>query len=213
MPTCRVAQSVNVAPLCNNSIMARVVGRQANNQDVFVWSLFQLGGRERAVDVEEIFLKCFELAPARLGWRTRPEIPDYKKISKALQSVEAKTHVGLIEKIDQYHRRLTVMGIKWIEANRGVLESRYGGAPVIASTKSPHERLRRRIRESRVFSSPSPSIIEIAEILECSPASVFSVWQSRLTQVEVAGQALSDNDLTSFSNRIREVLKENGIAI
>ena len=46
------------------------------------------------MDVEEIYLKCFEIAPARLGWRTRPEIPDYKKISKALQSVEAKTHTG-----------------------------------------------------------------------------------------------------------------------
>lgn len=202
-----------VTPLCNNCEMAPVVGRQANNQDVFVWALSQLGGSERAVDVEEIFIKCFELAPARLGWRTHPEIPDYKKISKALQSVEAKTHVGLIEKTDQYHRRLTALGINWIEANRGVLESRYGGAPVIASTKSPHERLRRRIRESRVFSSPSPSLVEIAEILECSPASVSSVWQSRLTQVEVAAQALSDNDLSSFLIRIREVLKENGMAI
>ena len=193
--------------------MALVIGRQANNQDVFVWALSQLGGGDRPVDVEDIFIKCFELAPARLGWRTRPEIPDYKKISKALQSVEAKTHVGLIEKIDQYHRRLTTAGISWIEANRSVLEARYGGAPVVASTYSPHERLRRRIRESKVFSSPSPSLIEIAEVLECSPASGVSVWQSRVTQVDVAAQALSDHDLTEFLNRIRDVLKKNGVEV
>ena len=193
--------------------MASVIGRQANNQDVFLWALSQLGGGDRPVDVEDIFIKCFELAPARLGWRTRPEIPDYKKISKALQSVEAKTHVGLIEKIDQYHRRLTSAGIGWIEANLAVLEARYGGAPVVASTRSPHERLRRRLRESKVFSSQSPSLIEIAEVLECSPASGVSVWQSRVTQVDVAAQSLSDSELTEFLNRIRDVLKKNGVAV
>ncbi len=66
---------------------------QPNNQDVFVWALYLLGGADRGVDVEEIYLKCFELAPARLGWRTRPDLPDYKKASKALQSIEAKTHI------------------------------------------------------------------------------------------------------------------------
>ena len=68
---------------------------EANNQDVFVWALYLLGGADKDVDVEEIYLKCFELAPARLGWRTHPEIADYKKTSKALQSIEATTHVEL----------------------------------------------------------------------------------------------------------------------
>ena len=193
--------------------MAQVVGRQANNQDVFIWALFQLGGSERPVDVEDIFLKCFELAPSRLGWRTRPEIPDYKKISKALQSVEASTHVGLIEKIDQYHRRLTVLGLEWIEVNRAVLAARYGGTPVPASTRSPHERLRRRIRESNILLSAEPSLVKVAEVLECSPASSDAVWRSRLTQVDVAAKSLSDMELLEFVGRVREVLSRNGVLL
>ena len=55
-----------------------------NNQDVFVWALYLLGGADQDVDVEAIYLKCFELAPARLAWRTRPDLPDYKKISTSL---------------------------------------------------------------------------------------------------------------------------------
>lgn len=61
----------------------------ANNNDLLVWSLFLLDGAEKWVDVENIYLKAFELGPARLSWRTRADIPDYKKVSKALQSVEA----------------------------------------------------------------------------------------------------------------------------
>jgi hypothetical protein len=95
---------------------------EANNQDVFVWALYLLGGADRDVDVEEIYLKCFELAPARLGWRTHPEIPDYKKTSKALQSIEATTHVGLLHRPHKYSRRLTLEGIKWVEAYKEILE-------------------------------------------------------------------------------------------
>lgn len=67
---------------------------EANNQDVFIWALYLLGGADRDVDVENIYLKSFELTPARLGWRTRPDPPDYKKTAKALQSIEATTHIG-----------------------------------------------------------------------------------------------------------------------
>ena len=189
-----------------------VISRQMNNQDVFVWALFLLGGSERPIDVEEIYLKCFELAPARLGWRTRPEIPDYKKIAKALQSVEAKTHIGLIEKLDQYHRRLTLSGTQWISENRTVLESRYGSSPVAASMKSPHERLRRRITDSPILHKDEISLIEVAELLECSPASSSSVWQSRVTQMEVAAVTLGDEGLKAFLGRVRKLLEESGFS-
>ena len=97
-----------------------------NNQDVFVWALFQLGGAEHDVDVEAIFLRSFDLAPARLGWRTRPDLPDYKKAAKALQSVESKTHVGLVHRTSPYLRRLTTAGTVWVEQNRSILERRQG---------------------------------------------------------------------------------------
>lgn len=56
---------------------------RASNSELFVWALYLLGGAEHDVDVEDIYLKCFAIAPARLGWRTKPEIPDYKKNSKS----------------------------------------------------------------------------------------------------------------------------------
>ena len=62
----------------------------ANNQDVFLWALYVLGGADRDVDVEDIYLKCFEMAPARLGWRTQPQLPQYKKLRRHLNRSKQK---------------------------------------------------------------------------------------------------------------------------
>lgn len=60
------------------------------NSDVFLWALFELGGADEFVDVEAVFIKAFELAPLRLSWRTRPDLPDLKKCSKALRDAEGQ---------------------------------------------------------------------------------------------------------------------------
>ena len=123
-----------------------------NNQDALVFALYLLGGADKDVDVEDMFLKCHELAPARLSWRTRPDIPDYKKVSKALQSVEASTHVGLFHHTNQYSRRLTVDGNRWCETYISILERVYTKAPVQASKNTNmHERKRHEIKNSQVW--------------------------------------------------------------
>lgn len=174
-----------------------------NNQDVFIWSLFQLGGAEHDVDVEAIFLRSFDLAPARLGWRTRPDLPDYKKAAKALQSVESRTHVGLVHRTSPYLRRLTTAGALWVEQNRLILERTYnGGAPVRAAPTNEHERRRRMTRGSTAFtdwSAGRPIRIEaLADALECSPASPETVWASRILELERAAAVLADAELADF---------------
>jgi len=123
-----------------------------NNQEVFMLALYELSGATTSVDVEDIYMRAFEIAPARLAWRTRPELPDYKKISKALQAVEAKTHIGLVLKVDEHHRRLTPEGVAWTERYMDVLKNLYGGnVPVEPSSKNIHEALRKRVHASPAF--------------------------------------------------------------
>jgi hypothetical protein len=185
-----------------------------NNQDAFIWSLHLLGGSDRQIDVEDLFLKCFEIAPARLGWRTRPELPDYKKISKALQSVEAKTHCGLVQKIDQYHRRLTIAGVNWVLGNEVILKKVYGGEKAVtASNNSTFERKRTRLRKHSAWSTDEPDLTSLADALECTPLSGLSVWRTRLTELERTAQVLKDDDLTAKVAVFKEVLRKNGIAI
>ena len=179
---------------------------EANNQDVFVWALYLLGGADKDVDVEEIYLKCFELAPARLGWRTHPEIPDYKKTSKALQSIEATTHVGLLHRPHKYSRRLTLEGIKWVEAYKEILEKNYSKAIVLASkTTNQHERKRHELKKSDAWAKflMDPSTVEISDAaaaLQCSAASPMSVWSGRVNDLRRTGDLLSDDLILNFAD-------------
>lgn len=179
---------------------------EANNQDVFVWALYLLGGADKDVDVEEIYLKCFELAPARLGWRTHPEIPDYKKTSKALQSIEATTHVGLLHRPHKYSRRLTLEGVKWVEAYKVILEKNYSKTIVLASkTTNQHERKRHELKKSDAWAKflIDPSTVEMSDAaaaLQCSAASPLSVWSGRVNDLRRTGDLLSDESILNFAD-------------
>lgn len=179
-----------------------------NNQDVFLWALYLLGGSDMDVDVEEIYLKCFELAPARLGWRTHPDIPDYKKAAKALQSVEASTHIGLVHKPHKFSRRLTVAGVRWVESYKEILEENYSHKPVMASkTSNNYERIRQEILKSHAWLTYKElneiqDIADAAAALQCSPASPKSTWRSRINNLKRASDVLKDNDLLEFAELI-----------
>jgi hypothetical protein len=188
--------------------MIRTAKATADNQDVFIWTLYQLGGSDRSVDVEEIFLRAFEIAPARFGWRTRPDIPDYKKIAKALQTVEADSHVGLVRKVDRYTRRLTPEGAAWVADNYAVLERLYGGSSAVAAqANNAHAEIARRVRDSRAFQTwhagHTPALADAALAVDCSAASSDSLWARRCDEIVRAGQVLSDSELESFGNTMR----------
>jgi hypothetical protein len=179
-----------------------------NNQDALVFALYLLGGADKDIDVENMFLKCHELAPARLSWRTRPDLPDYKKVSKALQSVEATTHVGLFHHTNQYARRLTLDGTRWVETYLSILERVYSKAPVQASKNTNmHERKRQEIKNSPVWalfkvSPESISVEDFASVLQCSAASSQATWASRVQDVKRAADVLQDDELMQFAQLV-----------
>ena len=183
----------------------------ANNQDVFIWALFVLGGSDREIDVEDIYLKAFEMAPARLGWRTRPDLPDYKKASKALQSVEAKTHVGLVHRTHSNARKLTANGVAWVEMYRKVFEQVYSRGPVAAANTNVHEKRRKSLHESKAWSvwskDGSLDLFKLSEALTCSPGSPVAIWKSRVEEVSRAGNVLQDKELIRFADAISVFVK------
>lgn len=189
---------------------------KANNQDALVYALYLIGGSDRQVDVEEIYLKCFEIAPARLGWRTRPDLPDYKKTSKALQSVESKELPGLLAKPHPLARRLTHEGTVWVEANRDTLERIYGGSVAVSgASQGAHENLRRTVRASQAFADyeagATPVLVDLADALQCSPGSPYETWTMRLAEVRRAGQVLDDAALLEFADTAEHVLVDREV--
>jgi len=174
---------------------------RASNSELFVWALYLLGGAEHDVDVEDIYLKCFEIAPARLGWRTKPEIPDYKKTAKALQSVEAETK--FIHKSHQYARRLTSSGLTWINQNMDKLQSTYGFQKVKPAATNHFYQRSAFIKAHPIWKdfqkSNSVDVLHtLADSLECSPASPAQTWDGRFVELQTMANVLQDEELSEF---------------
>jgi hypothetical protein len=188
---------------------------EANNQDVFLWALYLLSGADQDVDVEAVYLKSFELAPARLGWRTHPEIPDYKKTAKALQSIEASTHVGLVHRVGPYTRRLSTEGVRWVEKYQSQLKRIYSGEVAVkAPSNNEHERRRRTIRESASYLAYQnhfePDLFDLADAFECSAASPANVWKGRVDEAARSADVMNDPELAKFVEYVREYMASNG---
>lgn len=190
-----------------------------NNQDLVVWSLYLLGGAANWIDVEALYLKAFELAPARLSWRTRSDLPDYKKCAKALQSVEAREseHEGFLVKQNQYFRMLSPAGLAWCTTHKVQLEAIYQGRRV--ASQSIHEDMRRlrEVERSQVFREFCDSgVVEVplwqlAEFLRCSLDSRPDVWLSRVSAIGDAAVSQEHHKVEEFvrslSSRLQQEFK------
>lgn len=188
-----------------------------NNPDLLVWACFVGGGFEKWLDVEELYLLAFELAPQRLGWRTRADLPDYKKCAKALQELEdpkRSQHLGLITKNGQYMRKLSQEGFDWCTRHRPLLEALYGGGRTPATASSEVSQLIRSVEDSTPFGawvkngSVNSEVWEVAESLRCLPDSSRSIWMARLDLLASGGKHLGRDDLTSYARHLRKFVQE-----
>lgn len=191
---------------------SEVTSFEPNNTDVFVWALYLLNGSERAVDVEEIYLKVFEIAPLRFGWRTRPDLPNFKKTAKALQEVEAKSHVGLLLRSSANLRRLTPEGKAWVLRNRALLEAVYGGKTVAAPANSDLARQMKNLKSNQVYaiwqSGKSLTLTHLSVLLNCSKTSADAVWRNRLADLTELADQTNDAEILRLSTDAKNVYEK-----
>lgn len=191
-----------------------------NNADLLVWACYTAGGFERWLDVEELYLKAFELGPRRLAWRTRPDIPDYKKCAKALQELEdpkRSDHLGLFLKNGRYSRKLSETGLTWCTSNAVLLDRLYGGGQVLPQSTSDSSRIVLQLEKSEAFKQFKSSKIAttetwlIAEAIQCLPDSSPSVWSASFDRVQAAAVVCNRNDVSEFVVEARKrVAVESG---
>jgi hypothetical protein len=185
------------------------------NWEIFLWALSQLRGSSEFIDIEAVFLQCFVLAPARFGWRTRPELPDYKKCAKALQEAEARRPSLLVKTRDSFGRQLTAEGQRWVEENTQRLSSLLlTGMPVPEPRNRPTSRMLAEIERSRPFSLWKENGItpdekwRMAEVLRCSPDSSWQTWVDRLESARAVAYAAENNAVLHFLDSVRATRPE-----
>jgi hypothetical protein len=186
-----------------------VTSVEITNSDIFLWALDELGGSNDFVDIETIFWRCFELAPQRFSWRTRLDLPDYKKCSKALRDAEARRPPLLVKTGDSFGRQLSVQGQKWVEANAQRLRAQLKPGQVVQEPRRrPRSRMIAEVEQAPVFAEwraeravPSEKW-RMAELLRCSPDSDTDVWRNRLETLKAAAYAAGRKDLLAFLDTV-----------
>jgi hypothetical protein len=190
--------------------MVKVASEPVTNSDVFLWALYELGGDEDFVDVEDVFIRAFELAPLRLSWRTREEIPDLKKCSKALRDAEGRRPLLLVKRGPEM-RRLTAEGQKWIEDNfERLAESLRSDQKVKAPrTRAPARLINDALRSPAHKTWVNSGAItdekwRIAEMLRCSPDSSRAIFRQRLETLRAAAYAAGHDDALQFLDSLQQ---------
>lgn len=177
--------------------------KRFDNPDFVPLALHQLGGASQFFDVEEIFQRCYELAPERFGWRKLP-YPNYKTLSKALRDLEGKNPDLLLKTPDGLQRQLSAKGVDWVR-ERGVdfesLQRTPGANP---PTRRTGQRLLNELRDHpsvQAFADgDEPELIkfETADALACSPDSPPSLWRERIETFRAAAADAKRADLLEF---------------
>jgi hypothetical protein len=188
----------------------KLTAEPVTNSDVFLWALYELGGDTDFIDVEDVFYKAFELAPLRLSWRTRSELPDKKKCHKALTDAEARTPQLLVKRGPEM-RRLSVEGQRWIEGNFERLADSLNSDRIVKapSTRAPAKLIGDALRSAahKTWAEHGEITNEkwrVAEMLRCAPDSPRSVFNQRLENLRAAAYAAGRNDALTFLDSLQQ---------
>jgi hypothetical protein len=184
------------------------------NRELLLWALYLAGGADRWTDVEEVYLKAFELAPARLSWRTRADLPDYKKCAKALQELEAteSPYRELLSRKNRYERKLTIAGSDWCELHRDTLASKYSDRIVPSAPIQTTARRLRDVERSDLYQRWVDSgrvdahHWEILEMLRCMPDAPPQLWSARCDEIQLSARRDGHNDIQRFIEQVRAAL-------
>lgn len=192
--------------------MSNQKGRELSNTDLCLWAMYSLKAQNRAVDVEEIYLKLFEIAPSKFSWRTRPDLPNMRNGLTALGKLEKDLFPEFVIKVSPTSRMLSDMGVEWIEANSETFAGLGHGEKVLPSRQGKDFQLARSVQDSEAWNdwkSNVPLDVEkLADAFSCSLTSSEAVWQSRLNSVAEAGDALAMDQLIEFVSAAREIVKK-----
>lgn len=107
--------------------------------DIVVYALHALGGDRRYVHLEDIAIRCYELAPDRFSWERYPQYPDADAARSALTDAAKEQHGKLVmtskataskaRTKGQVMWALSRAGAQWIEANLNRLSAATHASP------------------------------------------------------------------------------------
>jgi len=105
------------------------------NNDVILWAFYELGASEDFVDVEDAFIRAFDLALCVLVENSGRSRPITRSVHLALGALGRQVPRPLINR-GEYFRMISVAGQEWIEENFNRLAEELGNNRSIKAPRS-----------------------------------------------------------------------------
>lgn len=195
---------------------ARGSGRRPGNianAEVVAFAMYDLGGTGEYVDVEDLFMRCFELAPKRFAWRTRA-FPNYKTLYQALVDLERGHGAFLMSTEDGLGRQLSAAGVLWVRDRLDLFRSALNQPSEGMSVRRPGMRLLNELSAAPVVrrflagERLELSRYEAADLLIASPDSPPSVWRERMATYMSAAEAAGRPEIQEFLMSLQQDHRE-----
>ena len=181
-----------------------VSNKELANWEIFVWALYLLGAESGLIDIEDVYEKCYEIAPNRFAWRTK-KYPDSKKCNKALQEAGIRDPKLLTKTSDGWKRQLTVEGQEWVKKNTRRMGKMLGEDQVVQEPRQrPTAKLLAELERSQEYSAwrSDGTVPEekwrLAELLHCSPDSDAAVWRNRIEMLRSTANKAGKKNVLRF---------------
>ena len=184
------------------------------NRDILTFVLAEIGGMEKAVHLEKIADRAFELSPGAFRWsldefsnridkdKVRVSLTNLEKPANGrLARAVGLTKAGLTKKTDLWE--LTPEGVNWIILNKSRIENALRG-PRVELKKSLALNLFKRVTSNALYkrfltdNTISDSLFEFTDLLECSPDAKDYVIQRRFENMKKQLSLLDDPKLDVF---------------
>jgi hypothetical protein len=207
-------------------------GKDINNRQVILLALLLQGGATGHVDLEDVAVQAYRLAPTRFRWN-RYDYPSLEATRQAFKHwKDRKTEEPRVTQHRQTYL-LTGIGVKEaVEAARSILQVDISSADeairaykesagiatdntqgaIVARTRTtarPSQHELRRIRAHKLFKlwqsgNKNFEQWEIADLLNCLPNSSARVWSERFSRLNAMAEFWQDEELMRFLATIEE---------
>ncbi|MGR3914169.1 MAG: hypothetical protein OD918_06535 [Gammaproteobacteria bacterium] len=186
----------------------------SRKEDIATYVLYQLGGANGVVHIEEIAKKCHELAQPQFSWQLEKykDYPDIKIVYYALDFVSRDKGGKLARKISDRSKggqryQLTQAGAQWIKKNGGRLAAQLGvsGGDQTNAAREVQESLRSLKARDNAFKRYKKdgenielSIYELIDFLGCPLETSPTVVRKKFAEMQMKAESAEDAEIDGF---------------
>lgn len=184
-----------------------------SNIEIAIMALYWLGGVDRKVHLEEIAVKCHELAPGRFGFELKKykNFPDKKVAYESLSDARKEKHGGLVKSsgarsLGGSRFQITKSGVEWVKAHGDRIAEALKVNSLVMHKKAA-ERIRRNLTAAKTATAfqkfhegkiAEISIYELMNALDCPfETSPGAIWES-FARKEAEATDIDDADFLKF---------------